>query len=287
MNTIRNRYLVLFGILLALAGMMAACTSDSPTSPTQQPTTPGSTPPTAAWNISITASPNSIGPAGTSNDSSQLRLTVTKAADGTPPPNNTSVGLSATLGSFSRTDSISSTGVLLTGGTGYANFYSDAATGFGTAIIEARLEESRGSTQVRIDAPEGAYISHVEPSVGRPEGGYVVSIVGGGFVTEATATIGGLPAPVLGVSSDAVRVQVPGISLPTGETRTVSIGLTIGQGSETPQSLSLSSAFTYAHGGASFAPEIFSISPTQGPNEGGYEAIIRGANFASDRKSVV
>ena len=75
---------------LVLVGLVGGCTSDSPTRPKQEPSTPpGTAPPTANWNITVTANPSTIEVLSIEDDSALITVTVRNASDSSLPPDGT------------------------------------------------------------------------------------------------------------------------------------------------------------------------------------------------------
>lgn len=278
-----RRPLVRVGLLcLALLATLGACTSDSPSEPSQNPgTPPGTTPPNATFTVSITANPPLL--AVNDDEPSTIRVQVRRSDNGQSPPNGSTVVVTTTLGDFGTPGSGNQSAVVtLTGGVGTILLYAGDTPG--AAIVQARVENSTAQARVEIRGADTFFLSFVEPSVGSPQGGDVVNIVGGGFMEPVRVTFGGVVAQVRSVSNDRVRVVVPpSIDPPApGNTQAVNVTVTINLNEEDEASDTLNSGFVYAPGGGSVQqPQIFSLTPATGVNEGGTRVLIRGEGFSS------
>jgi PKD repeat protein len=92
---------------------------------------------------------------------------------------------------------------------------------------------------------------------------------------------GGVPAEVLSVTPQVIRVRTPAIDLPVGGTQRVSVSVTVGLNTEDQLTDTLPDVFTYTRGGTPSDPVIFSVTPNNGPNEGGTRVVIEGDGFES------
>jgi len=278
----RNHPLAAFaGLLLAgLALGLAGCDADSPSEPVQQPgPPPGTDPGGTAFNITVTLSPGQI-PAG-SEDPVQVTVRVVRADNGQPPPTGTTVILTASAGAFGAPDGPASVVVQTANGQALVTFFPPLTVGSGTVVIQARLEGSFGQAVLRIAEPETFFIASVAPSTGSPNGGEEVTIQGGGFESPVRVTFGGVPAQVLSVSPNRIRVLTPPSpqQVPVGGTLPVAVTVTI-RLNEPDQAIdSLPSAFIFARGGTVNQPLVFSVTPASGPNEGGTRITINGEGF--------
>lgn len=276
-----HRSLSIAGLfLIALAASLAGCDGDSPSEPSQPPgTPPGTGPSNATYNITVTVDPAAV-PAG-SDDPVQVTVRVTRRDNGQPPPNGTTVVLAAGAGSFGSLDGPTTIAAETTNGQTSVAYFPPATQTTGTVVIQARLEESIGQAQLRISEPATFFIASVEPNSGSPNGGDTVTITGGGFETPVRVTFGGVPAQVESVSSNRIRVVTPPspTTVPVGETATVPVSVTINLNEEDQAADTLQNAFIYARGGTVIQPQVFSISPASGPNEGGTRVTIVGEGF--------
>ncbi|HLE83591.1 MAG TPA: IPT/TIG domain-containing protein, partial [Thermoanaerobaculia bacterium] len=268
--------LLLAGLALGLAG----CDADSPSEPPQQPgTPPGTGGPSATYNITITLSPPEI-PAG-SADPVQVTVRVVRTDNGQPPPTGTTIILAAGGGAFGAPDGPSSVVVQTVNGQVTVPFFPPLTVGSGTVVIQARLESSIGQATLRIAEPATFFIASVSPSTGSPNGGDEVTIQGGGFAEPVRVTFDGVPAQVLSVSANRIRVITPPAvqTVPVGGTLPVPVSVTINL-NELDQAIdTLPSAFIYARGGSVEQPLVFSVTPASGPNEGGTRITINGEGF--------
>ncbi|HYO15515.1 MAG TPA: IPT/TIG domain-containing protein, partial [Thermoanaerobaculia bacterium] len=161
-----------------------------------------------------------------------------------------------------------------------------AGDSIGTATVRAVVGPSAGVTNVRINEAATFFVGSVEPSVGDPEGGDEVTIVGGGFDSPVRVTFNGTAATVRSVTPTRIRVVTPsadaaGVSVGVGETAPVDVAVTINVNEANQATDSLSRGFTYSFGGGGgpVQPQVFSLSPSSGSNEGGDRVTIRGAGF--------
>jgi PKD repeat protein len=108
-----------------------------------------------------------------------------------------------------------------------------------------------------------------------------VDIVGSGFEGPATVLIGGSPAQVLSVSPTRIRVRTPPFVGDPGPSGTpVAVSVTIRAGASNSATATLANAFFYTRGsGDGFIPSIASVTPVNGPNEGGTLVTINGGGF--------
>jgi hypothetical protein len=288
--------------LLAAAVLLGLgnCTTDSPTEPRQQapPSTGGGggTAPSGSWLITVTSSRAEL--EVNSGRSALITVGVRDAANNALPPNGAIVTLVATLGEFGAAGSGDSS-VLLQLQQGLAQALFFPGDEVGTAIIQARLENSTGQTSVRIvepttpigtPTPRPFFIERVEPDEGSPDGGEIVRIIGQEFEEPVRVFFGSLPAEVLSVTSGVIRVRTPRnddfLAQPPPLGRLpVDVEVTINVNEANEASDTLLSGFTYVRGGSGgpgdLQPIIFSVTPNVGPNEGGTRVVINGDGFQS------
>lgn len=276
-----NRFLLLAAICLCTFGLMVACSSDSPSEPQQQPgPPPGTAPPSSGqFNITISANPGEI-PLGGSEPAT-ITIRVRRRDNGQAPPNGTTLAVSTNLGEFDSPGSGTQSGFAqLVGGNAQLLLYPGDAQG--TALVQARLENSFAQVSVRILGSATFFLAAVQPNSGSPQGGDMVTITGGGFAEPVRVTFDGVVAQVRSVSSSSIRVVVPASTtpVPTGSTRSVEVAVTIRLNTEDEAGDSLAGGFIYAAGGGGTAqPRVFSVSPASGPNEGGTRVSINGEGF--------
>ncbi len=288
--------------LLALMGalLFTACDADSPTEP-EQPSTPVPTPAPTALTLRVDAEPNAVEIDATPIDV-LVRATATRSDNGQAAPDNATIILSTTIGSFLSTaaDGTQTTdrSVVVRTARGQASAVLRFMPGeAGTAVIQGQLNSSFSQAVVNVQefvAPPGPpppapfFLAEVVPNVGSPEGGYIARIVGSGFSDPFRVLFGGTPAPVRSFTDSVLEVEVPPFALPTGQVQSVGVSVTINLNDTDPDAQqaadTLPNAFTYARGGTGGPqqPLIFSVSPTSGPNEGGTEVTIRGEGFGNE-----
>ncbi len=273
-------------VLAISLALLVGC-SKSPTEPKQTPSSPVSPPPVVTYSVTVTASPGAL-MVGSSTSSV---VTVTVRANGAIPADGTKVTLSSTLGEFgSQGSGLTSTTLQLVGGKASAVLF--PGTQAGTAAVSAMLLSTTGATlatgvtNVAINQAATFFIGSVNPSVGSPQGGDQVNILGGGFVAPVRVTFNGAAATVLSVSATKIRAVVPsavaaGVTVGVGQSVPVTVGVTINVNGASSASDSLSNAFTYAFGGTVNQPQIFSVSPSTGADSGGTRVTIVGTGFSS------
>lgn len=277
----QNRLLLLAAGVLAIAGLMFACTSKSPSEPSQQPATPpGTAPASGDFTITLTASPAEL-PAG-SADPSTITVHVRRRDNGQAPPSGTTIVISTNLGDLGSAGSGNQSGVFeLVGGDVQVLLFAPGV--LGTAVVQAQLENSVGQTNVRISEAATFFLSFLQPNSGSPDGGDLVDIVGGGFVEPVRVTFSGVVAQVQSVSTSRIRVVSPRSTapVPSGQTLPVSVAVTIHLNEPEQASDTLPSGFTYVPGGGGVPPQpqVLGLSPTTGPNEGNTRVVINGSGF--------
>lgn len=280
MHSLRNASRLLFALMLAI---MVGCQSDSPTEPSSgPPVSPKPPDPVTTFIVDVTASPSDLTAGG--ETSSTIVVKVRRSDNGQPPPDLTPVTLTTTLGGFGAPGGPNSVQLQLVNGEASAVLF--PGTSVGTATVRAVVGPSAGVTNVRIGEAETFFVGSVEPSVGDPEGGDEVTIIGGGFDSPVRVTFNGTAATVRSVTPTRIRVVTPsadaaGVSVGVGETAAVDVAVTINVNETNQATDSLSRGFTYSFGGGGgpIQPQVFSVSPASGSNEGGDRVTIRGAGF--------
>lgn len=277
---------ILCSLLLLLT--TAACDSSNPVAPAPPQETPGGNS-TGTYVIELSAVPAQL----QAGDSATLSLTVRRRSNQQSPPNGSSVELNTSLGHFGLDeagDPRTETSVQLTGGAGQTPFFAGDETGM--AEILALFEDSTSS--LRVEVVEATlppfFIASLSPDVGSGVGGDRVTISGQGFAEPLRVTFGDATAQVAdgGVTATSIQVTTPPPvpALAAGETRRVDVTVTIELDAEAPRSDTLSGGFLYTAGGGPFnQPAIFSLDPTQGPNDGGTRVLILGQGFESDARA--
>src|SRR6185312_13814542 len=112
-------------------------------------------------------------------------------------------------------------------------------------------------------------VSSISPTSGTTSGGTAVTISGTGFLSGATASIGGTAATNVNV--------VSGTSITATTPAHVAGAVTVSVINSDTQSGSLASAYTYVNP----APTVTSISPNNGSAAGGTALTITGTGFLS------
>jgi hypothetical protein len=271
----------LFAAALVLG--LAGCDSDSPTQPQQTPSPPPG-PVTQAFRVTVTANPNQL-EAGA--EPTTVTVTVVNADTGQPVPNNTTVVVSTTLGSFGSAGSgLQTISVELINGVAQVRLFPDDT--LGTAVVRAQIQQSSGQTTVviveaTVEEPDRFFLESISPNTGSPNGGETLRITGNGFLEPLRVFVGANVAEVLNVTPTLIRVRTPAIDLPAGQSQTVDVTVTNDLGGPEQASDTLPGIFTYTRGGGGgpLQPLVFSVNPTHGPNEGGTQVVIEGDGFES------
>lgn len=266
--TSRFRFIVAGLLLAAFAG----CKADTITEPRQTPAPP--TPPGLAIVFSISASSTSVAAGSTTATTVTVRATREDGVPFTGP-----VTLTSTLGGFGSVGGPQTTVVQVVNGVGTAVFF--PGTTVGVATISASVNDVFvGSINITI-GEVSFVLSHLDPNTGSAAGGDTVDIVGSGFEGPATVTIGGSPAQVLSVSPTRIRVRTPPFIGDPGPNGTpVPVTVVIRAGASNSATATLPNAFFYTRGsGDGFIPSIASVTPVNGPNEGGTVVTINGSGF--------
>ncbi len=285
MKFYRTHRLPLLALALVLAlGGFAGCSSDSPSEPQQQPVPPPGGAQGAAFNITITATPDQLQVGSTTP--STIKVSVRRTDNGQPPANGTTVGLTTTLGDMQTPGSgIQSLLLSLLNGDAQVLLYPGSVQG--GAVIRAQLQNSIGQFNLAIGEVATFFLSFVTPNTGSQQGGEVVEVTGGGIEEPVRVTFDGTPAQILSVNSDRIRVMTPPSSaqVPTGTTRPVNVQATVRLNSADQASDALANGFIYLPAstppGGVQQPQVFSVTPASGPNEGGTEVTLQGTGFQS------
>jgi len=266
---------IALGCCLAL---LAACSADEPSTPTQPPG--GNVPPPApsGFTVTVGVSPGTL----SASASAPATVTVTvQANSGASLPAGSQAVLTTTLGAFGSTGGGNTTTIDLVNGQGQAFLFANGSTGIAQvrATFTSGTDTSAGSTTLSFSAPETFFLSAVTPNFGSAQGGDTVTILGGGFHGPIRVLFGGTPAVVLDSNSSQIRVRTPQTTVPAGQTLAVSVTVTIrlnetGQATDT-----LDRAFTYGNGPGTAQPVVLSVSPTAGTNDGGTTITIVGDGF--------
>ena len=214
-----------------------------------------------------------------------MTITAARTDNGAPPPNLTRVTLTTTLGGFGSAGGPQTLEAELINGQAVVAFFPG---GIGRHRDPARPGRRARSASAACASPRRACrrrssSQSVSPNTGSPQGGETVDIQGGGFDPPIRVTFDGVAATVLSSSESRVSVRTPALAggLPAGETRPVTVSVTINLNEEGTATDSLPSGFTYTNGGGGgiLQPTIFSLTPPSGPNEGGTDVVINGDGF--------
>ncbi|HEY6321615.1 MAG TPA: IPT/TIG domain-containing protein [Thermoanaerobaculia bacterium] len=286
-------------LLIAAALAAAACSTKSPTEPgSSVPIGPKVPPPVTTYNLTVTASPSHLTIGSTTG--SKITVQAANAQDGTPPVNLTPVTLTTTLGEFNSVGSGTlSLNLQLVGGRAQAVLFPGSSAGTAsvgaTSVCGTSLGTSPpcpplpdvfnpGAASVSIGSAGTFFVNSLSPNTGDPAGGLVVTISGGGFLAPVAVTFGGSSAPVKSVSPNAIQVITPPSATPVqvGSTLQVSVTVTNNLGGTLGGSATLTNAFTYVPGGGGIQqPQIFSVNPASGTNDGGTQVTIIGQGFVA------
>lgn len=266
--------------LLAAALTLAACSSSNPVAPRDDNPGADDPPGGATFEITLTV-PQQLETGG--NSTVQIAVTV---QGGGVQLSGREVALITDLGHFAldpQGEPIQQTTVVLNAeGTGSTTFF--AGDEPGTANLLAQLERATQSAQVEI-VETRFFVSAVVPGFGSAAGGDTVQVQGRGFVEPVRVAFGSALAQVSAITATALTVTTPPPSPPlaAGETRRVDVQVTNDLSSPNPPMDTLPGAFIYTPGGGPVQqPVIFSLDPTQGPNEGELEVTILGDGFAAN-----
>lgn len=266
---------------LSVAGclglLFAACESSNPVAP------PGGepSPRTGSFTVALAANPTQIEVGAT--EPLEVTVTATRADDGQPAADGTQAVVNTDLGSlaFAGGAPASLVTVQLAAGRAQVDFL--PGDELGTANLLAQVGNSIGSLEIAVveEIPESFFISSVVPSVGVPEGGDVVTVVGDGFVAPLLVSFANAQATVVGVTSprEIVVETPPAVApVPAGTTLLVDVSVTKDLTSATPKRATLPGAFTYT---TETLPTVFltRIEPTSGPAAGGTAVTLSGGGF--------
>ncbi|HEV7507844.1 MAG TPA: IPT/TIG domain-containing protein [Thermoanaerobaculia bacterium] len=286
MDALRNATRLFF----ALAFLVALGCTSSPTEPkgsSGTPQTPKPPPATVSFNITVTANPSEI-TAG-STGSSTIVVNVVRS-DGQIPADGSTVHVTTSLGVFGSTVGTNAVDLQLVNGRASATLFAGADTG--TAAVTATFTpvgsavSFTGAANVRIGQAATFFISSVSPGIGNPSGGEEVTILGGGFAAPVRVTFNGATATVKSVSGSAIKVITPsaaaaGVTVGVGQTAAVAVQVTINLNKVNQQVDSIDRGFTYALGGGTQQPVVFTVTPSLGTNDGGTVVTIVGDGFVA------
>jgi len=268
--------------------MLASCSSDSPTrpgGPTGGGGTGGGGGTSTTFAITVNVSPGEL--LVDDADGSLVTVTVRRNDTGQAPPNGSTVTLTTTRGSFLAPNGGSQSEVLqLLNGSASIRFFGGSTEG--TAVIQARVDQSLGQAQVLVRTDAAFALGSVSPTSGDPIGGQTLTITGQGieapvqveFQTAGSQAIG---AQVVSVTPNQIQVVVPpsAQTVGVGQTLLANIAVTIAVGSANQTTQTLNGVFAYALGGSLLRPVVSTVTPQNGPNEGGTRIRILGDGFES------
>jgi hypothetical protein len=201
-----------------------------------------------------------------------------RADNGQPAPDGTLAQVTVTAGALGTAGGEPTAIVELVNGVAQLNYF-PPAEGEGTVVVRAVVAGSAGQTTLQLEQAATFFVSHVEPSSGSPQGGDQVTIVGNAFEEPVRVTFAGVNAQVLSVTDTRIRVRTPAAGNLTQPT-SVAVTVQINVNEPEQDSDTISGAFTYVPGGGPIdQPAIFSVIPTNGPNEGGTPVSILGEGF--------
>lgn len=274
---------------LALAALLG-CTTDSPTEPAGggTPVPPVAPPTVVSLIVTVTANPSQLTAGSTTP--SVVTVEARRSDNGQPPPDLTPVTLTTSLGGFGSPGGPQSVQLQLVNGRAQANLF--AGTDSGTATVRAEVKDSAGATiasgatNVGIGQAATFFVSSVDPSIGDPSGGQQVAILGGGFEQPVRVTFGSGPATVRSVTSSRIVVSTPsaaaaGVSVGVGQQASVAVTVTINVNESNQDVDSVTNGFTYVLGGGTDQPQVFSVTPSIGTNDGGTRVTIVGSGFVA------
>jgi hypothetical protein len=279
MKPLKNALHLLCAVALAAS---LGCQSDSPTEPSSggPPATPKPPTPVTTYTINVTPSPGSL--VAASGTPSTVTIDVRRTDTGQPPADLTQVTVTTTLGEFGSAGSgVRTTTVQLVNGRAQVALF--PGTDVGTATIRATVGTSAGAANVQIGQAGTFFISSVNPSVGSPQGGQEVSILGGGFDGPIRVTFNGAAGTVRSVTPTQIRAVVPsaaasGTVVGVGQSVPVDVTVTINYNETGTASDTLPAGFTYSLGGT-VQPAVLSVSPNGGTNDGGNRVTLVGEGF--------
>jgi len=226
------------------------CSVDTPTAPEQVPAPP----PTTGgnnWNISVRVVPDEL--VVGSDVPATVEVDVESRADGSNPPNGTTMTLSTSVGEFGAAGSaVTSVGVVIDRGKASALLFAGAIATSGT--VTARLEGSRGSRSVEVLSSVDPFILSVTPNEGPESGGTLVTITGTGFSENSRVFFGSWLGVVTSISSDRITVITPPADIPGTLCNVGTIGVENGR---VKDDLSVAITIESANGGTESLPNAF------------------------------
>lgn len=247
------------GLLASLAVLLVGflgCSVDTPTAPDQVPGPPPSSGGNN-WEISVRVVPDEL--VVGSDVPATIEVDVESRADGSNPPNGTTITVSTSVGELGEVGSKLQSMPLVTdrGKAAALLFAGDVAT---EGTVTARLEGSRGSRGVEVLASVDPFILSVVPNEGPEAGGTAVTITGTGFSENSRVFFGSWLGVVTSLSSDQINVVTPPADIPG---TLCDVGLGVDNGT-IKQDLPVTIKIESANGGTESLANAF-IYRTQSP----------------------
>jgi hypothetical protein len=278
MNTMRNSKLLL--ALFALLLVFGACKGESPTAPpTGGGGGGGGGGTTNTFDMALTASN-----ANPVVDSTSI-ITATVTLNGSPAPNGTAVQFTANGGALDGegTSIIKTT----TGGTASVSLTATVPGAITVGAVVANVSRSvtvtfRASTVPPVPPVTTPTIESITPSIGRPQGGETIRIVGRNFKAPVRVlfdTGAALPveAFVVSVTDTVIEVLTPAVNLGSGQELPVDVIVITQAGTATEARVERATGFTFRND--QLTPVINTASPNSGPVTGGTRVTIFGEGF--------
>ena len=287
---------LLSGVVMILALFVGACDSDDVTGPVEARNPPPVSDSTnnSTWTISVTANPNEFD-LNAGSGTAQILVSARRSDNNQIVAPGTTALLSTTNGTLTTNDGQTGNSVPIVfdeAGQSRATLVTGGFSIDTTIIVRAQIESSFGSTRIQmIDVQAAPFqMTSVSPNVGPPSGGTTLTISGSGFVSPArvllTGSFGTLVAENTNVqSSTRITARTPAINLASGQNAaaTVTVENAFDENGNPTATDSLGGAFTYTRSTSGATTlKLISISPTQGPNEGGTQVTIRGEGFGNE-----
>ncbi len=278
-ETTMKRQHLLFGLILASVGVLAACNSDSPTAPPATPT------PTA-YTMVLTATPGQalvgssiVFQATVSSGSSVVAdgTSVTFTVSGCVPGGATDPAFENGTCEIVRTTSAGRATATLTSNNTAGSFQ-----------VVARVPQKEASTIVTFShpiTPGDLAIYSITPNRGRPEGGEQVTIRGRGFATPVKVDFrlgtADYHAQVLSVSADGSQIQAVTPALPQGtaDERIADVVVTAAAGTTAQTVDTLVGGFVFERPFS--GPMIYAVTPAIAVVPGPVSVSILGSGFVA------
>lgn len=277
MKTMRNSKLLL--ALFALVLILGACKGESPTAPPTGGGGGGGGGTTNTFDMALTASN-----ASPVVDSTSI-ITATVTLNGSPAPNGTAVQFTASGGALDGegTSTIKTT----TGGVASVTLTSTVVGPITVNAVVANVSRTvtvtfRAGTVPPVPPPTTPSIESITPSIGRPQGGETIRIVGKNFKSPVRVlfdTGAALPveAFVVSATDTVIEVLTPAVNLGSGQELPVDVVVITQAGTATEARVERADGFTFRN--EQLIPVINTASPNSGPVTGGTRVTIFGEGF--------